>query len=90
MFFLSSTIQFQNKATQMILESFPRREEFAELAKTATVIPVGVKILADTETPVSVLARFANTSENVFLFESADGGERWAGTASWGLLHAQT
>ncbi len=61
----------------MILESFPRREEFAELAKTATVIPVGVKILADTETPVSVLARFANTSENVFLFESADGGERW-------------
>lgn len=61
----------------MTLESFPKREEFAELAKTSTVIPVGVKILADMETPVSVLSRLARTSENAFLFESADGGERW-------------
>ncbi len=61
----------------MILENFPTRGEFAEMAKKSTVIPVGIKILADTETPVSVLARFANTGDNVFLFESADGGERW-------------
>ena len=61
----------------MILTSFPSKTEFAELAKTKTVIPVGSKILADTETPVSVLARFAEKSSNCFLFESADGGERW-------------
>lgn len=61
----------------MLLETFPTRKRFDELLENATVIPVGVRILADTETPVSVLARFANTNENVFLFESADGGERW-------------
>ena len=53
----------------MILERFPTRAEFPELAKKSTVIPVGIKILADTETPVSVLARFANISDDVFLFE---------------------
>lgn len=61
----------------MLLETFPTKENFDELLKTHTVVPVGLKILADTETPVSVLARFANTNDNVFLFESADGGERW-------------
>ncbi|MDD4059413.1 MAG: anthranilate synthase component I family protein [Kiritimatiellae bacterium] len=61
----------------MILESFPTQAEFAERLKTASVIPVGVRILADTETPVSVLARFADACPNMFLFESADGGERW-------------
>ena len=61
----------------MQLESFPSREDFARFAKSSTVVPVGVKILADTETPVSVLARFASKSADCFLFESADGGERW-------------
>ncbi len=61
----------------MLLETFPSKEEFDQLLKTSSVIPVGVRILADTETPVSVLARFADKNENVFLFESADGGERW-------------
>jgi anthranilate synthase component 1 len=61
----------------MILESFPSQAEFAEKLKTASVVPVGIRILADTETPVSVLARFADASPNLFLFESATGGERW-------------
>jgi len=61
----------------MTLDAFPSRDTFRDLLKTATVIPVGAKILADTETPVSVLARFANQSPNVFLLESAEGGERW-------------
>jgi len=61
----------------MLLETFPNRNSFAELAKTANVIPVAAKILADTETPVSVLARFHNSSEAMFLFESVEGGERW-------------
>ncbi len=61
----------------MILDSFPSKEEFTRLAESSTVIPVGVKILADTETPVSVLKRFERKSSDIFLFESADGGERW-------------
>lgn len=60
----------------MILETFPPRATFHKLAAEANVIPVGAKILADTETPVSVLARFVNTSE-VFLLESVEGGESW-------------
>jgi len=60
----------------MLLNTFPFRGEFAERAKGATVIPVGAKILADTETPVSVLSRFAG-AQHLFLLESAEGGERW-------------
>jgi len=61
----------------MLLDTFPSRESFRSLLKTSTVVPVGAKILADTETPVSVLARFAHSNPNVFLLESAEGGERW-------------
>jgi len=61
----------------MILDTFPSHETFRTLLKTSTVVPVGAKILADTETPVSVLARFAHNNPNVFLLESAEGGEQW-------------
>jgi len=61
----------------MLLETNPSREAFREYAKTANVIPVTAKILADTETPVSVLARFQEQAESIFLFESVEGGERW-------------
>jgi len=61
----------------MLLDTFPSRETFRSLLKSSTVVPVGAKILADTETPVSVLARFAHDNPNVFLLESAEGGERW-------------
>ncbi|NLL84175.1 MAG: anthranilate synthase component I [Lentisphaerae bacterium] len=61
----------------MILETFPSRKEFCEAAKNATVIPVATRILADTETPVSVVARFSDRPDPLFLLESAEGGERW-------------
>ena len=61
----------------MLLETFPPREEFRALLRSATVVPVGARILADTETPVSVLARFAPHHPHLFLLESAEGGERW-------------
>ena len=61
----------------MILSAFPTKSDFAKYAESASVIPVGVKILADAETPVSVLSRFAGDSNNLFLLESAEGGERW-------------
>lgn len=61
----------------MLLETFPDRSEFKQLLEGATVVPLGVRILADAETPVSVLSRFGNESQNFFLLESAEGGERW-------------
>lgn len=61
----------------MLLQTFPDRTEFRERLATATVVPVGVRILADTETPVSMLSRFADKHPHLFLLESAEGGERW-------------
>lgn len=61
----------------MLLDTFPSHAAFREHLNASTVVPVGAKILADTETPVSVLSRFARDNPNVFLFESAEGGEQW-------------
>ncbi|MDD2456001.1 MAG: anthranilate synthase component I, partial [Kiritimatiellae bacterium] len=61
----------------MLLETFPSRAEFADLVSAHSVVPVGAKILADTETPVSLLSRFARDRPDIFLLESAEGGERW-------------
>jgi anthranilate synthase component 1 len=69
----------------MILDTFPTREAFRDLLKDATVVPVGVKILADAETPVSVLSRFAGDHADLFLLESAEGGERWGRYSFMGL-----
>ncbi|QSH41359.1 anthranilate synthase component I [Lentisphaerota bacterium ZTH] len=54
----------------------PDFKEFSELAKEYNLIPVCREHLADLETPVSVLSRFAE-DENVFLLESVEGGERF-------------
>ena len=42
----------------MILDHFPDQKTFIELAETANVIPVCTQILADMETPVSILQKF--------------------------------
>jgi anthranilate synthase component 1 len=54
----------------------PTQQEYEKLARDYDLIPVYKEILADTETPVSVLQRFADR-ENVFLLESMEGGEKW-------------
>jgi len=54
----------------------PDIKEYGLLAATHDIVPVYREFLADTETPVSVLARFA-ARENVFLLESMEGGETW-------------
>ena len=61
----------------MLLKKYPTREEFHEMIKEGSVVPVGMKILADKETPVSILSIFADTTPNLFLLESAEGGENW-------------
>ena len=55
----------------------PDKDEYLRLAGDNDIVPVYREVLADTETPVSVLCRFAHR-ENVFLLESMEGGETWA------------
>ncbi len=62
----------------MLINQFPNKDEFLQTAGQKNVIPVCAEILADTETPVSLLKKFYKGSDNVFLLESVEGGERWA------------
>ncbi len=55
---------------------YPGKTEYVSLASEYDIVPVYKEILADTETPVSVLQRFAD-HENAFLLESMEGGEKW-------------
>ena len=61
----------------MRLNRFPAREEFEALAAGHNVVPLCTEILADTETPVSLLRKFYDGTGPVFLLESVEGGERW-------------
>ena len=55
----------------------PEFNEFVRLSENGTRhVPVFREFLADMETPVSALSAFAD-DENVFLFESVEGGERF-------------
>lgn len=61
----------------MLLKQFPDKKEFLDLAENYNVIPVCSRILADMQTPVSLLKTFHEKKKPVFLFESVEGGERW-------------
>ncbi|MGB5217063.1 MAG: chorismate-binding protein, partial [Smithella sp.] len=54
----------------------PSFAEFEKLAQKGNLIPVYREILADVETPVSVLTKFQN-KDHVYLLESVEGGEKW-------------
>jgi anthranilate synthase component 1 len=53
----------------------PTFEEFAELARAATVVPVYRQLIGDTLTPVSAFCKIQE-GDWAFLFESVVGGER--------------
>jgi anthranilate synthase component 1 len=61
----------------MRLKQFPDQNEFEKYFKHNNVVPVCREILADTETPVSVLKKLYTGKSPAFLFESVEGGERW-------------
>ena len=61
----------------MLLKEFPDKTTFCRMAETANVIPVCAEVLADTETPVSLLSKFRSGGKPMFLLESVEGGERW-------------
>ncbi|MDR1484823.1 MAG: anthranilate synthase component I family protein [Planctomycetaceae bacterium] len=52
-------------------------EQFLIECQQADVVPVTRQLLADVHTPVSLLKRFYNNQEGVFLLESVEGGEKW-------------
>jgi anthranilate synthase component 1 len=53
----------------------PNLNEFTELARTHTLIPVTRSVPADLETPVSAFLRVAAHEPEAFLLESVEGGE---------------
>ena len=53
-------------------------EEFVELSKRGTFVPVCREIMADLLTPVSAFLKIAEHSDYAFLLESVEGGERLA------------
>lgn len=55
---------------------YPSESEYTALAREYDLVPVCAERLADMDTPVSVLQRFAGR-ENAFLLESMEGGETW-------------
>jgi len=53
-------------------------EEFVELARRGTFVPVYKEVLADLFTPVSAFLKVAENADYAFLLESVEGGERVA------------
>jgi anthranilate synthase component I len=53
---------------------YPSKKEFIKLAKKGNLIPVYKEIVADMETPVSAFRKIE--SDNSYLLESVEGGER--------------
>src|SRR5215203_7194694 len=53
-------------------------EEFKELARRGTFVPVVKEIMADLLTPVSAFLKIAEDSDYAFLLESVEGGEQVA------------
>ncbi|MCF8024851.1 MAG: chorismate-binding protein [Desulfobacteraceae bacterium] len=61
----------------MLLRQFPDKEAFSDHFRDHNVVPVCREILADMDTPVSVLKKLYNNESPAFLLESVEGGERW-------------
>ena len=61
----------------MRLRQFPDRDTFCRSFDRYTVVPLCREILADMDTPVTVLKKIYSGAGPAFLFESVDGGERW-------------
>ncbi len=55
----------------------PQPDEFARLATQGNLVPVAREILVDLETPLSVFRKL-DDGRTAFLFESVEGGEKWA------------
>ncbi len=57
---------------------YPTRDEFRELAREFTVVPIWRELVADLITPVAAFARLCRDDEPGFLLESVEHAERWS------------
>lgn len=55
----------------------PSQDAFEEFARSANMVPVVREVLADLDTPLTLFRRL-DDGHTSFLFESVEGGERWA------------
>src|SRR5919205_1549004 len=53
-------------------------DEFKELSRRGTFVPVCKEVMADLLTPVSAFLKIAEHSDHAFLLESVEGGEHVA------------
>jgi len=67
----------RTKGHVMFIKQYLEKADFVRFAESHNVIPLGIEVLADTETPVSLLRNNYDRKGPVFLFESVEGGERW-------------
>ncbi len=67
----------KNKEMDMLLRQFPDQIKFCDLFDQHNVVPLCREILADMDTPVTVLKKIYSENGPAFLFESVEGGERW-------------
>src|SRR5690348_12696455 len=56
-------------------QATPSPRDFANLARTHSLVPVYRTVTADLETPVSAFLRIAAEEPEAFLLESVEGGE---------------
>ena len=57
---------------------FPTLDHLKTLSKTGNVLPVCSRVLADTETPVTVWMKLFSNTPYSFLLESVTGGDKVA------------
>lgn len=68
----------------------PTLEEFRELARDRRVIPVTVRLLADSHTPIGLYRQLSDGRPGTFLLESAAQGGAWARYSFIGVNSAAT
>ncbi len=61
----------------MRLRQFPDQKKFCDLFDQHNVVPLCREILADMDTPVTVMKKIYPENGPAFLLESVEGGERW-------------
>lgn len=56
---------------------FPDCDGFTEAASQSRLVPVCREVVADLDTPLTLFAKVHGDHEQIFLFESMEGGEKW-------------
>lgn len=59
------------------LQISPGFNEFRRRAETNRLIPMAATIIADLDTPLTLFCKILADREQIFLFESMEGGEKW-------------